>query len=117
MSEVIQLFAEFSINEGKTAEVRALLSQAVEATQDNDGVRSYQFYFSDDGRTAYFCELYRDAKTLQEHMAASSEAMAQLFELAKPNKLILLGAFPDSIKQAFAPMNPIVAESQLGFTR
>jgi len=92
------------------------MAGAVEATKSHDGVLSYQFYVSHDGKTFHGVESFRDEAAMGAHMAALGSNLDGLFALLENMEVTVLGEVADELKAGMAPFNPSFAGPLAGFT-
>jgi len=110
---------ELNIQEGKGAELPALIEDMVKATLENEpGTLDYQWSTSSDGTVCHIFERYVDSDGVMVHLGAFGVRFAARFtEILSPTRFVIYGSPNQAVKDALAPFNPTYLGSAGGFSR
>ena len=93
----------------------AQLTASVEAAEP--GMRSYEWFLSDDGADCYFTELLADSDAFMAHLAHVGPSLGPLFEIAPVSEVLVLGSPSRAVKEAIAGFGPKYLRPVAGFAR
>jgi quinol monooxygenase YgiN len=110
---------ELGVRDGCDAELRALMSDMVEATKrDELGALEYEWYVSDDGRRVHLFEIYADVDATMAHLATFGERyMRRFFGILIPERMTLYGDPGERVRAALARLAPAIMTHAAGFRR
>ena len=119
MAAGVAWMLELAIQEGKGAELPALIEEMVEATKENEpGTLDYQWSISADGTACHIFERYADSGAVLVHLGTFGERFAGRFmEILAPTRFTIYGSPSQEVKEALAPFSPTYMESAGGFSR
>lgn len=119
MSAHVCWMLQMQVQEGRGAELRALMDEMVAATTANEpGTLDYEWSLSDDGRTCHLWERYADAGAAMAHIATFGANYAERFlALLTPQAVHLYGAPDAAVREALAGFGAVVMAPAAGFRR
>ncbi len=79
MSNVISWSLQMSVRDGTLDDAKALVSEMVEATRDEPGALTYEYFLSDDGSTCHIYERYADSDATMAHLGNFGANFAERF--------------------------------------
>lgn len=113
---------ELRVNEGREAELRALMAEMSEATERNEpATLEYEWHLSDDGRV-HLWERYEDEAAALLHLRTFGARFAtRFFECMRPERIVVYGASgsagADAVRAAMGELRPPVLIRAAGFSR
>lgn len=118
MTDHIRAIAEQSISEGKTGEVKKLVTEIIKRVEANEpNMLSYEFFLSDDESKLYALETYKDSEAVMAHLGNVGDLLGPLFEIAPLTELRVYGNPSDEVRQATESFGPKIFEHWNGFIR
>ena len=114
---------ELLVNEGREAELRALMAEMSEATERNEpATLEYEWHLSDDGRRVHLWERYEDAPAALLHLKTFGARFAtRFFEYMRPERIVVYGASDaagaEAVRAAMGELRPPVMIRAAGFSR
>ena len=79
MSNAVSWNLQVAIREGHLDDFRALMEEMVAATRQEEGMRAYEWYISDDGRACHLYERYADSAATMVHIGNFGANFAERF--------------------------------------
>jgi len=119
MAAGVSWMLELAIQEGKGADLPALIEEMVSATQaDEPGTLDYEWSTSADGTACHIFERYVDSAAAMAHLGNFGERFAGRFmEIFAPTRFMIYGSPNDQVREALAGFNPTYMDSAGGFSR
>ncbi len=119
MTSDVHWMLELNIKEGELQNIKTLMNEMVEATQENEpDTKNYEWFISDDGKSCHIYERYTDSAATMKHLGTFGERFAERFFAAlEPTKFVIYGAPNEEVRQALAEASPLYMEQIGGFAR
>lgn len=119
MSDNVQWVIELNIRDGELDNVKALMNEMVEATQDNEPrTLNYEWFISEDGKSCHIYERYADSGAIMIHLGTFGERFAERFLAAmEPSRLMVYGNPNDEVRGALAGLGAVHMSQIGGFAR
>ena len=118
MSNAISWNLQLKINEGSLDEFRALMSEMVDATRQEEGALTYDWYVSEDGTQCHINERYADSAATMAHLANFGANFAERFvSMTQPTSFSVYGPASDEVREALAGFSPAYLQVFGGFRR
>jgi quinol monooxygenase YgiN len=119
MTENVYWVFEVAINPGRFEELKTLIAELVEATQQNElGALNYEWAISDDRQVCHIYERYQDSAAAMTHLESfGAHFAARFMEVVKLTRVVVYGTPSAQVKDALAGLNPVYMAPFGGFTR
>ncbi len=119
MSDNVHWVVEIAIKDGELENLKALMNDAVAATQSNEpNTLNYEWFISEDGESCHIYERCTDSSATMTHLTNFGEKFGQRFmAIAEPRRLVLYGRPNDEVKRALAPFGAVHMNQIGGFKR
>ncbi len=88
----------WSIAPGKTDEFKRLVEEAIAVARDKSGVRTYEWYFSEDGSRCGLIEVYPDGSALVPHLTAVGNVLNRMLGISKITRFDVFGNLDDGAR-------------------
>jgi quinol monooxygenase YgiN len=110
---------ELAVKPGELDNVKALMSEMVESANTNEpGTLSYEWSFSEDGKSCHIFERYTDSAAVMTHLGTFKEKFMERFLAAmEPERLLVYGNPSDEAKEALSGFGAVFMLPIGGFTR
>jgi quinol monooxygenase YgiN len=108
-----------SVKEGQLENLKALGAEMVSATQKNEpGTLHYDWNLSEDAKTCFFFEHYKDSAAVMVHTKTFGEKYAdRIFTMIDIQSFEIFGNPSDEVKEVYAGFGAHFNGSIGGFTR
>ena len=108
-----------SVKEGQLDNLKALGAEMVSATLKNEpGTLHYDWTLSEDGKTCFFFEHYKDSAAVMIHTKTFGEKYAdRIFTMIDIKSFEIFGNPSDEVKEVYAGFGAHFNESIGGFSR
>jgi quinol monooxygenase YgiN len=118
MSDVVSLNLQLAVQDGRLDEARALMSEMVEATQQESGSLGYEWFLSDDGTACHVCERYANSDAALEHLGNFGENFAERFlGCFSPTALYVYGEPAEEVRGVLDGFGAVYLGPLGGFSR
>ncbi|MEO8611128.1 MAG: antibiotic biosynthesis monooxygenase [Chloroflexota bacterium] len=119
MSDSVFWILEASINAGQLDNLKALISEMIDGTKDNEpGALNYEWFIADDGKSLHIYERYTDSGAVMIHRRNFGQKYAERFSAyLTVTKITMYGNPSDAVREGFAGFAPIYMSPSAGFTR
>ncbi len=108
MSSTIRTNAEFSIQEGKVDDFKALVSTMIEMTDANEAnTLTYEWYISEDGSKCHLTETFKDSDAFLVHLGNVSDKFDTLFALAPMTEFQIYGSPSAELQQTLDTLDGV----------
>lgn len=110
---------ELAVNEGRAGDLRALMTEMAQATEQNEPrTLEYEWYLDEDGRRLHLWERYVDAEAALLHLRTFEQRFARrFFDVLRPERITLYGDEVEAIRAAMGELRPPVMVRAAGFSR
>ena len=109
---------ELAINPGLFEDLKTLMADLIEATQNEIGTLNYEWTISDDHQVCHVYERYQDSGAAMTHLESFGKNFAvRLMEVVKPARLIVYGTPSAQLKDSLAGLDPVYMAPLGGFRR
>ena len=109
---------ELNIKEGKLEEATKLMNEMVEHTAKEDTTHTYDWYISDDNRTASIYEGYDSPNSAHSHLKGFLETFVDRFvDVFDATRLVVYGSPHDDLKSDLEGWGPTYLRHWGGFRR
>ena len=99
MTGAISWNLQLTVQEGRLEAARALMSEMVAATRNEEGAVLYEWFLSEDGGVCHICEKYRDSAAALEHLGNFGANFAERFLMSfVPTSLHVYGKPSDEVR-------------------
>ena len=119
MSDNVFWILEANINAGQLDNLKALMTEMVEATKrDEPGALNYEWFIADDGNSLHLYERYADSGAVMVHRGNFGQKFVEQFlAYLTVTKITMYGNPNDQIREGFAVSTPIYMRLSAGFAR
>lgn len=119
MSDNVHWVVEIAIKDGELEKFKALMNEAVAATQASEpNTLNYEWFISDDNKSCHIYERCANSSATMTHLANFGEMFGERFmAVAEPRRLVLYGRPNDEVKRALAPFGAVHMNQIGGFKR
>jgi quinol monooxygenase YgiN len=108
MSENVYWVLEAAINPGRLENLKILMAEMVESTQQNEaGALNYEWSISDDQQVCHIYERYQDSSATMTHLKTFGEKFAERFaDATKITRFVLYGQPNKQVMDALVGLSP-----------
>jgi quinol monooxygenase YgiN len=107
-----------SVREGALDEAKALVSEMVEATRQEPGALTYEYFLSDDGSACHIYERYVDSDAVMAHLGNFGANFADRFMACfEPTSFSVYGPASADVHQALEAFGAVHLGVLDGFSR
>ena len=119
MGDNVLVFVEGTIYAGQLDNLKALISEMVEAfKRDELGTLNYEWFLADDGKSVHVYERYADSEAYVGHLRSFGETYAErCFTQMTVTKLAIYGHPSDMVREVLANSAPIYMSPYDGIAR
>jgi quinol monooxygenase YgiN len=118
MSDAIYWSFEFTINEGKSDELEAIMNELVSNVSENEaGTSIYDWTISDDKKTVHVLERYANSDAVMTHLAGFGKVADRFMGAVTPTRFVIYGNPNDTVREALAGFGPTYFSHYGGFFR
>jgi len=119
MPNVVSWVLQMSVRDGRLDDAKALVSEMVEATRQNEpGTLAYEYFLSDDGSACHSYERYSDSDAALTHLGTFGEKFAERFmRCFEPTSLFVYGAASEGLRSAVDGFGARYLSELAGFSR
>jgi len=120
MSDNIIILAENDIKPGQLDTLKALLSEINDSiAREEPGTHNYEWFISDDGKSAHVYERYADSEACVAHLMnlGANKYAERLFNCLGVTKIAIYGNPSDAIRGIFANYPTVYLSPLTGYAR